>query len=144
MKWRCDARQGTGPGRVGTCRHAVGLRKSSSRNSCAVSRVSRLAGRATGIASASVLVTPLNNLAGARAGHLENEHAFDVQRKTSVHRAEQGAQATATMAAKHGRAGWMGSKSAGVPDAGATAIALMFESLAGHLNSTEKPGPYAS
>ena len=51
----------------------------------------------------------------------------------AVKAAVSGAQATAAMTAKHGRAGWLNEKSVGVPDAGATAIAMMLQSLARHL-----------
>ena len=47
--------------------------------------------------------------------------------------AARGAEATAGMKAKHGRAGWLADKAAGVPDAGATAVALMLRSLSKHL-----------
>lgn len=46
--------------------------------------------------------------------------------------AESGARATAEMVAKHGRAGWLGQRSLGVPDAGASAIAIMLRAVARH------------
>ena len=48
--------------------------------------------------------------------------------------AEEGAKSTAQMQARHGRAGWLGERSKGVPDAGAVAIARMFRAFADHLN----------
>jgi len=43
--------------------------------------------------------------------------------------ARAGAKATAAMAPKHGRAGWIGDRASGNEDAGATVIAVVFESL---------------
>lgn len=43
--------------------------------------------------------------------------------------ARQGAKDTAAMAPKHGRAGWIGDRASGNEDAGATVIAVAFESL---------------
>lgn len=40
-----------------------------------------------------------------------------------------GASATALMSPKHGRAGWIGERAKGFEDAGATVIAVAFESL---------------
>ena len=40
-----------------------------------------------------------------------------------------GAIATALMTPKHGRAGWIGERAKGFEDAGATVIAVLFESL---------------
>jgi len=48
--------------------------------------------------------------------------------------AEKGAESTTEMKARHGRAGWLGKRSVGVPDAGAVAIALMFRSASRFLN----------
>jgi len=47
--------------------------------------------------------------------------------------AEKGAESTVEMKAKHGRAGWLAEKSIGVPDAGATAIAMMLRSVSEYL-----------
>jgi dihydroxyacetone kinase len=47
--------------------------------------------------------------------------------------AEAGAQATAAMIPRHGRAGWIARKPIGVPDAGAVAVARMLEALSDHL-----------
>ena len=44
--------------------------------------------------------------------------------------ARAGATATAAMAPKHGRAGWIGERAQGNEDAGATVIAVVFEALA--------------
>jgi dihydroxyacetone kinase len=44
--------------------------------------------------------------------------------------AEQGAEATAQMDAKHGRAAWIGERTKGVPDAGAVVIAAAFRAAA--------------
>jgi len=38
--------------------------------------------------------------------------------------------ATAAMAPKHGRAGWIGERAQGNEDAGATVVAVVFEALA--------------
>ena len=46
--------------------------------------------------------------------------------------AEEGAQSTAQMTARHGRAGWLGDRARGVPDAGAVAVAMMLRAFAGH------------
>ncbi len=46
--------------------------------------------------------------------------------------ASKGAESTAQMKAKHGRAGWIGKRSEGLPDAGATAIAMLLASLSKH------------
>ena len=43
--------------------------------------------------------------------------------------ARAGASATASMAPKHGRAGWIGERAQGNEDAGATVIAVVFEAL---------------
>ena len=43
--------------------------------------------------------------------------------------ARTGATATATMAPKHGRAGWIGERAQGNEDAGATVVAVVFEAL---------------
>ena len=44
--------------------------------------------------------------------------------------ARAGATATASMAPKHGRAGWIGERAQGNEDAGATVVAVVFEALA--------------
>jgi dihydroxyacetone kinase len=44
--------------------------------------------------------------------------------------ARAGASATAAMAPKHGRAGWIGERAQGNEDAGATVVAVVFEALA--------------
>jgi dihydroxyacetone kinase-like protein len=46
--------------------------------------------------------------------------------------AEEGAQSTGQMTARHGRAGWLGDRARGVPDAGAVAVAMMLRAFAGH------------
>lgn len=43
--------------------------------------------------------------------------------------ARQGAQSTAEMMPRHGRAGWIGERAKGLEDAGANVIAVVFESL---------------
>lgn len=48
--------------------------------------------------------------------------------------AKKGAESTVGMIAKHGRAGWLSQKALGVPDAGATAIALMLGFISQHLD----------
>jgi phosphoenolpyruvate---glycerone phosphotransferase subunit DhaL len=50
-----------------------------------------------------------------------------------------GTAATAGMEARHGRAGWIGKRLVGLPDAGATAIAILLSSLATHANGTRQP-----
>lgn len=50
--------------------------------------------------------------------------------KAAAMAARQGATATASMAPKHGRAGWIGERAQGNEDAGATVIAIVFEALA--------------
>lgn len=47
--------------------------------------------------------------------------------------ARNGAESTAQMKAKHGRAAWIGQRSEGLPDAGATAIAILLASMSRHL-----------
>jgi len=47
--------------------------------------------------------------------------------------AKKGAESTAHMEAKHGRAGWIGKRLEQVPDAGATAIAILLRSMAAHM-----------
>jgi phosphoenolpyruvate---glycerone phosphotransferase subunit DhaL len=72
------------------------------------------------------------------AQHIIEQHIGTGQSLAAVlaHAAEaaaQGAEATAKMSAKHGRAGWLADKSLGVPDAGATAIALLLEAVLKYL-----------
>ena len=43
--------------------------------------------------------------------------------------ARQGAQSTAEMMPRHGRAGWIGERAKGLEDAGANVIAVVFEAL---------------
>ena len=52
--------------------------------------------------------------------------------------AEKGAESTTPMKARHGRAGWLAEKSIGVPDAGATAIAMMLRSASNYLKEKDK------
>ncbi|MDD5483560.1 MAG: dihydroxyacetone kinase subunit DhaL [Kiritimatiellae bacterium] len=52
--------------------------------------------------------------------------------ETAAVAAEQGAAATADMKAKHGRAGWLSERSKNIPDAGATAMAVLFRAAAKH------------
>jgi len=49
--------------------------------------------------------------------------------------AKKGAELTTGMKARHGRAGWLTEKSIGVPDAGATAVAMMLRFVSEHLNN---------
>lgn len=52
--------------------------------------------------------------------------------------ARRGAASTAQMEAKHGRAGWIGGRAKGLPDAGATAIAILLVSASTHFGSSGK------
>lgn len=52
--------------------------------------------------------------------------------------AEKGAESTTEMKARHGRAGWLAEKSIGVPDAGATAIAMMLKFISKRLKLKDK------
>jgi len=49
--------------------------------------------------------------------------------------ADEGATATATMQAKHGRAGWLGDRAAGHEDAGARMVAIVLASAAAHVDA---------
>ncbi|MHB9038216.1 MAG: dihydroxyacetone kinase subunit L [Armatimonadota bacterium] len=52
----------------------------------------------------------------------------------SAQAARTGAESTAGMTAKHGRAGWLPKQSEGLPDAGAVAIAILLASFDKHLS----------
>ena len=52
--------------------------------------------------------------------------------------ADEGAQSTAEMTARHGRAGWLGGQARGVPDAGAVAVARLLGSIAVHAAEEER------
>jgi hypothetical protein len=54
---------------------------------------------------------------------------LDVGLHSAAIAARKGAKETAAMAPKHGRAGWIGDRASGNEDAGATVIAVVFESL---------------
>jgi len=52
--------------------------------------------------------------------------------------AEEGARATASMRAVHGRAGWLADRSAGHEDAGARMVAILFEAAARSVRSADR------
>jgi hypothetical protein len=54
---------------------------------------------------------------------------IEIGLQSAAQAARQGAKATAAMAPKHGRAGWIGERASGNEDAGATVIAVAFEAL---------------
>ena len=56
----------------------------------------------------------------------------------AAHAAQAGATAATQMQARHGRAGWLGERSKGIPDAGAVAVALIFRAFANHLPEVMK------
>ena len=62
-----------------------------------------------------------------------------VQALTSAARAaEEGAHSTAEMQPHHGRAGWLGDRTRGVPDAGAVAVAKLLRTFADHVAREEE------
>lgn len=56
--------------------------------------------------------------------------------RSAANAAEAGAEATASMAARVGRAGWLADRAAGHEDAGARLVALAFAAAAGHVEAT--------
>lgn len=60
---------------------------------------------------------------------LKNSHDVQSGLNAAAEAARAGATATASMAPKHGRAGWIGERAQGNEDAGATVIAVTFEAL---------------
>ena len=60
---------------------------------------------------------------------LKSATSLEVGLHGAAKAARTGAQATAAMVPKHGRAGWIGERASGNEDAGATVIAVAFESL---------------
>lgn len=64
---------------------------------------------------------------------VDNGQTLDEAMAVAAEAAQKGAELTSKMEAKHGRAGWLAEKSAGVPDAGATAMALMLKSISEYL-----------
>jgi dihydroxyacetone kinase len=66
----------------------------------------------------------------------EGGAAGPVAARDAAAAADAGAKATATMAAKVGRAGWLAERAAGHEDAGARLIALAFAAWATHLQGT--------
>lgn len=61
------------------------------------------------------------------------DQTFKKALESAAQAAEAGAKSTAQMQARHGRAGWLGERSKGVPDAGAVAVTLMFRAFANHV-----------
>jgi dihydroxyacetone kinase len=62
-------------------------------------------------------------------GALKNSNDLNSGLNAAAIAAREGVIATASMAPKHGRAGWIGERAQGNEDAGATVIAVAFESL---------------
>ena len=60
---------------------------------------------------------------------LQLEHDVRAGLSAAALASRSGASATALMSPKHGRAGWIGERAKGFEDAGATVIAVAFESL---------------
>lgn len=61
---------------------------------------------------------------------LKNSSDIQMALKSAARAARDGVTATASMAPKHGRAGWIGERAQGNEDAGATVVAVAFEALA--------------
>ena len=59
----------------------------------------------------------------------QSEQDFQAGLMAAALASRSGATATALMTPKHGRAGWIGERAKGFEDAGATVIAVAFESL---------------
>jgi dihydroxyacetone kinase-like protein len=72
----------------------------------------------------------------ALVAHSQSARRLDDALAAAADAAWKGAEATAHMEARHGRAGWIGKRLIGLPDAGATAIAILLSSLATHARQT--------
>jgi dihydroxyacetone kinase len=76
------------------------------------------------------MLDALRPAADALAGAAANDADIPAAVAAAASAADQGARATASMAAKVGRAGWLADRAAGHEDAGARLVALAFAAAA--------------